>query len=908
MKAWYKLEVDDASQALGVDLKTGLSDEKAKQRLAEHGPNELIDKGTKNPWLILLDQFKDLMVIILLVAAVVSFFLSEELTDVIVIMAIVVLNAGIGFSQEYRAEQAIAALKKLAVPTVRVRRNGRIVEISARELVPGDVVLLEAGNLVPADGRLVESINLKVEEAALTGESEPVEKDTGAIEGDDVPLGDQHGMVFMGTVITYGRGTAVITGTGMNTELGKIADLIQGVEGEQTPLQRRLDGLGKSLAWIALAIIIVVVILGRLRGEEWSVLVLTGISMAVAAVPEGLPAVVTITLALGSQRMLKRNALIRKLPAVETLGSVTVICSDKTGTLTENRMTVTVLDVAGHTQDIETLIDKSGAIFDAELQDDHPAHERTLSLLVKAGALCNDAVLQKTEDGIERTIGDPTEGALVVAAAKLGHTKERMDERWPRVGEVPFTSERKRMTTIHKVNVDIKDTDAPWSTEPYVAFSKGGVDNMLDIANRLWDGEHILPLDEALRERILNGNAQLAQQGQRVLGVAFRPMDEFDTHVGEALEIDMIFIGLVAMMDPPRPEVKDAVTTARTAGIRPVMITGDHPLTALQIAKELTITEHDRHLTGRDLAAMDIVALKDVVHEVAVYARVSPEHKLNIVEALQQKGEVVAMTGDGVNDAPALKKADIGVAMGITGTDVSKEAADMVLLDDNFATIVAAIEEGRKVYDNIRKFVKYTLSSNTGELIVMLVAPFLGMPLPLVPLQILWINLVTDGLPGLALAIEDSERGIMKRPPFRPKESIFSRGMGQRILWIGTLMGLVSLLMGFLYWDPNNPMPHGTWQTMVFTTLTLAQMGNALAIRSNIDSLFSIGIFSNRLMVASVLLTFSLQMLLVYVPFLQDIFNTVALTPVQLLISLAASSVVFVAVEIEKWIRRQRGE
>ena len=908
MTEWYKLEVAEAAETLGVDPDKGLEEAEAQRRLAQFGPNELIDKGIKNPWLILLDQFKDLMVIILLVAAVVSFFLSEELTDVIVIMTIVVLNAAIGFSQEYRAEQAIAALKKLAVPTVRVRRNGRIVEISARELVPGDVVLLEAGNLVPADGRLIESINLKVEEAALTGESEPVEKNTRTSVGNDAPLGDQHGMVFMGTVITYGRGTAVVTATGMKTELGKIADLIQGVEGEQTPLQRRLDGLGKSLAWIAMAIIAVVVVLGRVRGEEWSILVLTGISMAVAAVPEGLPAVVTITLALGSQRMLKRHALIRKLPAVETLGSVTVICSDKTGTLTENRMTVTVLDVTGHTQDIETLVDKKGAIFDAELHEEHPAHERTISLLVKAGALCNDAVLQKMEDGTERTIGDPTEGALVVAAAKLGYAKERMNQRWPRVGEVPFTSERKRMTTIHKVNVDMQDSEAPWSTSPYVAFSKGGVDSLLDVANYLWDGNEIILLDDALRDRILAGNANLAQKGQRVLGVAFRPLAEFDPSAGESLEDEMIFIGLIAMIDPPRREVKDAVITARTAGIRPVMITGDHPLTAQHIAKELTITEKDHLLTGRDLAVMDVTELASMVHEVPVYARVSPEHKLNIVEALQGKGEVVAMTGDGVNDAPALKKADIGVAMGITGTDVSKEAADMVLLDDNFATIVAAIEEGRKVYDNIRKFIKYTLSSNTGELSVMLVAPFLGMPLPLIPLQILWINLVTDGLPGLALAVEDSERGIMKRAPFRPNESIFSRGMGQRILWIGFLMGAVSLLMGYLYWDPQNPVPHGTWQTMVFTTLTLAQMGNALAIRSNIDSLFQIGLFSNPLMVFSVLLTFGLQMALIYVPFLQDIFRTVALSPGELLLSLAASSVVFIAVEIEKWVRRRRGE
>ncbi|MCA9932794.1 MAG: cation-translocating P-type ATPase [Ardenticatenaceae bacterium] len=907
MDDWYKLDSVDVTEKLDVNVDTGLSDAEAQQRLSRYGLNELIDKGTKNPWLILLDQFKDVMVIILLIAAVVSFFLSEDLTDVIVIMAIVVLNAGIGFSQEYRAEQAIAALKKLAVPTVRVRRDGRITEISARQLVPGDVVLLEAGNLVPADGRLVESINLKIEEAALTGESEPVEKATAVQSGDHISLGDQHNMVFMGTIITYGRGTAVITATGMSTQLGKIADLIQGVEQEATPLQRRLDGLGKSLAWVAMGIIAVVVVLGLLRGEKWDVLLLTGISMAVAAVPEGLPAVVTITLALGSQRMLKRHALIRKLPAVETLGSVTVICSDKTGTLTENRMTVTMLDVVGHTQDIDALVDESGAIFDAALRKDHPIHDRTLSLLVKASALCNDAVLQKTDEGTERTIGDPTEGALVVAAAKLGHTKERMAQRWPRVGEVPFTSERKRMTTIHRVlETDASDATIPWNTEPFVAFSKGGVDSLLDVADRLWDGKDVLPLDEALRERILSGNARLAQQGQRVLGVAFRPLQTYDEHDEAGIEANMIMIGLVAMMDPPRPEVKEAVITARTAGIRPVMITGDHPLTAQHIAKELTIAERDYYLTGRDLSSMDVQELEKVVHDVPVYARVSPEHKLNIVMALQDKGEIVAMTGDGVNDAPALKKADIGVAMGITGTDVSKEAADMVLLDDNFATIVAAIEEGRKVYDNIRKFIKYTLSSNTGELIVMLAAPFLGMPLPLVPLQILWINLVTDGLPGLALAVEDSERGIMKRTPFRPNESIFSRGMGQRIIWIGILMGIVSLLMGYLYWDPNNPTPHGTWQTMTFTTLTLAQMGNALAIRSNQDSLLSIGIFSNRLMVLSVVLTFVLQLALIYVPFLQNVFNTVALSGTELIFSLLASAVVFVAVELEKWFRRSR--
>ena len=902
MSEWYQLDTEEVLQKLQTDPEVGLSSAEAQQRLEQYGYNELIERGVKSPWLILWDQLREVMVVILIIAAIVSAFLGD-IRDVIVIMAIVVLNAALGFSQEYRAERAIAALKKLAVPTVKVRRDGQIVEISARELVPGDVVLLEAGNLVPADGRLLESINLKAQEAALTGESEAVEKITAPLVGEDMTVGDRLNMVFMGTVITYGRGTAIVSETGMSTELGNIADLIQTVETEQTPLQRRLGELGTKLAWVALVIVAIVVVLGLLRGEELEVLFLTAISMAVAVVPEGLPAVVTITLALGSQRMLKRNALIRKLPAVETLGSVTVICSDKTGTLTENRMTVTVLDVVGHTQEIEALVDKKGVLMEAALSE-LPPQGRTLATLVKAAALVNDAVLQIGPDGTERAIGDPTEGALVVAAAKLGHPKSDLDKRWPRVGEVPFTSERKRMTTIHKVNVEQDDTTAPWHGTAYVAFSKGAIDSLLDVTDRVWTGDKIVPLDEEMHERILAANARLAQKGQRVLGVSFRPLESPDVKDESDVESHEIFVGLVGMIDPPRPEVKEAVMVAREAGIRPIMITGDHPLTAQHIAQDLTITSDGQNLTGRDLAKMSIPELEEVVESISVYARVSPEHKLNIVEALQDKGHIVAMTGDGVNDAPALKKADIGVAMGITGTDVSKEAADMVLLDDNFATIVAAVEEGRTIFDNIRKFVKYTLSSNTGELIVMLFSPFLGMPLALLPLQILWINLVTDGLPGLALAVEDSERGIMKRPPFHPTESIFSRGMGARIVWIGTLMGIVSLAVGYWYWlqDPNGP-----WQTMVFTTLTLAQMGNALAIRSNIDSFFTIGPFSNRLMLGAVALTFVLQLALIYLPFLQEFFNTVALEPRDLAISLALSTVVFIAVEIEKWIRRRTG-
>ena len=915
MQLWYQQESEDVIKQLDIDAQNGLSSSEASSRLEKYGPNELVDRGTKSPWLILWDQLTEIMVVILVIAAVVSGLLGHT-DDVIVIMAIVILNAALGFSQEYRAEQAIAALKKLAVPTVKVRRDGKIQEISSTELVPGDLVLMEAGNLVPADGRLVECINLKVQEAALTGESEPVEKTNDVMGKSEMPLGDQKNMVFMGTTVTYGRGTAVITDTGMQTELGNIAELIQNVEQVQTPLQRRLDVLGKQLAWAALAIIAVVVVLGLLRGETIEVLVLTGISMAVAAVPEGLAAVVTITLALGSQRMLKRNALIRKLPAVETLGSVDVICSDKTGTLTENVMTVTVLDIAGQSQRIEAIVDQKGTLLEheeaPETNPEFAPEDRAISLLVKAAALCNDAVLETSPRGTARAIGDPTEGALVVAALnKLGFNKGSLDQRWPRVGEIPFTSERKRMTTIHKVEVHRDKTTAPWRDAPYVAFSKGAVDSLLYVTDKVWVGDGIVPLDAEMKQRIEDANASLAQQGQRVLGVAFRPMESAEFEEETAVESEEVFVGLVAMIDPPRKEVKDAVEKARTAGIRPIMITGDHPLTAQHIAKDLKITDNDKNLTGYELATMEIADLDGVVEDISVYARVSPEHKLNIVNALQDKGHIVAMTGDGVNDAPALKKAEIGVAMGITGTDVSKEAADMVLLDDNFATIVSAVEEGRTIFDNIRKFIKYTLSSNVGELIVMLLSPFLmnalgeRMPLALVPLQILWINLVTDGLPGLALAVEGSERGIMKRPPFHPSESIFSRGMGRRILWIGFLMGVVSLGVGYVYWldDPNGP-----WQTMVFTTLTLAQMGNALAIRSNIDSIFKIGFFSNRLMLGAVLLTFVLQLALIYVPFLQDFFSTVALPLNDLLIALAASSVVFIAVEIEKWIRRSRGD
>lgn len=898
---WHTLSAQEVLTKLN-SAENGLTQAMVADRHTRYGYNELIERGIKSPWAILWEQLTALMVVILIIAAVISGVLGDY-KDAIAIMAIVILNAILGFTQEYRAEKAMAALRKMAVPVVKVRRDGHVAEISARDLVPGDVVLLEAGGFVPADSRLLESVNLRVQEAALTGESEPVEKHVDPLAQDDLPLGDRLNMIYMGTTITYGRGIAIVTSTGMNTELGRIAEMIQSVEREPTPLQRRLEQLGRGLALAAIVIVGVVFGLGLLRGEDVRLMFLTAIGMAVAAVPEGLPAVVTIALALGAQRMLKRRALIRKLPAVETLGSVDTICSDKTGTLTENRMTVTILDVLGHTQSVETLLHKKDyAVLDAETKPAEKPHVRSLGLLLKAASLCNDAVLEHEGNRIS-AVGDPTEGALIIAAAQLGMDKDDLDQRWPRVAETPFSSERKRMSTVHRVAITVDQTDAPWRDTPYVIFCKGAVDVMLDITAQVWSGDQAIPLDDNLRQRILNANQSLAGDGQRVLGVAFRPLEKLPEKADEEnMERDLIFIGLIGMIDPPRPEVKTSVQTCRTAGIRPVMITGDHPLTAQYIARELGIDTDGKVITGQELNRMTEEELKAVVESVSVYARVSPEHKLRIVQALQDKGHIVSMTGDGVNDAPALKKADIGVAMGITGTDVSKEASDMVLMDDNFATIVAAVEEGRIIYDNIRKFIKYTMTSNSGEIWTMLVAPFLGMPLPLLPLQILWVNLVTDGLPGLALTVEPAERDIMQRSPYHPKENIFGRGMGRHILWVGLLMGLVSLAMGLWFWNAGNP----AWQTMVFTTLTLSQMGHAMAIRSGKESLFTSGLLSNKPLLGAVLLTFALQMAVVYLPFLQEIFGTVALSLSELSVSLGMSTIVFFGVELEKWWLRRK--
>ncbi len=871
-------------EELAVDAITGLTTAEAERRLAETGPNELVETGGTPPWRIFLNQFTDVMVIVLMVAAAIAAAIGD-VNDAVVILVIVVLNAALGFVQEYRAERAIQALKMLAVPSVRVRRNGgAVTEIPAVAIVPGDVVLLEAGASVPADGRLFDATSLQVAEAALTGEAYAVDKTTDVLTTENLNVGDRRNMVYMGTSVTHGKGEAVVVRTGMATELGRIAELIQTIDRSATPLQRRMAQLGKGLAIAALGIVAVVFFLGLLRGEELREMFLTAIALAVAAVPEGLPAVVTIALSLGAQRMLRREVLIRKLPAVETLGSVTVICSDKTGTITQNRMVATELATASSVREL------------AEVSLTTADKETAEWMALAGAALCNDAMLGRT---VEEHVGDPTEVALAVAAQIAGLDKRELDEAWPRRAEAPFTSERKRMTTVHKVPAEMSGAIG----SEWVAFVKGAPDGLIDISDAVWTADGVTPLSDDLRSSIEATNADLANEGRRVLGVALRPLDQLpaDEDV-EDLEHGLTLLGMVTMVDPPRPEVPDAVLACRRAGIRPVMITGDHPLTASRIAADVGISDNGRVVTGAELNDMDDDEFASVVPEVSVYARVSPEHKLRIVGELQAQGEVVAMTGDGVNDAPALRKADIGVAMGITGTDVSKEAGGMVLLDDNFATIVKAVREGRTIYDNIRKFIKYTLTSNSGEIYTMLLAPLFGLPLPLTAIQILWINLVTDGLPGLALSFEPSERNVMDRKPYAPNENIFGRGMARHILWVGLVMGVVSLLSGLFYHNADNV----AWQTMIFTVLTLSQMGQAMSVRSDRESLFTLGLRSNKPLLGAVLFTLFLQLLVIYWGPLQGIFDTRALSASELGFALVAATVVFWVVETEKLIRRRR--
>jgi P-type Ca2+ transporter type 2C len=895
---WHLQSIETSIEALQTQPETGLSQEEASTRLTQYGRNELVEQGGRTPLMIFWEQITATMVLILIAAAVVAGLLGD-LKNTIAITAIVILYAFLGFIQEYRAEQAIAALKKLSVPNVRVLRDGKLQEISARDLVPGDIIQLEAGNVIPADVRLLEAVNLRIQEAALTGESEPVEKQIAALSGDDLPLGDRRNMGYMGTIVTAGRGLALIVATGMQTELGKIADLIQQSSNDETPLQRRLDSLGKNLAVVGVLIAILIAVLGLLRGDELRHMLLTAVSVAVAIVPEGLPAVVTITLALGAQRMLEKNSLIRKLPAVETLGSVTVICSDKTGTLTENRMTVIVLDVANHALDLTEEMDRNGSFTTTRMGA--PA-QSALSLAAIGVALCNDARLVDEGDDRFHTLGDPTEGALVTAAAKMGYWKSALDTSFPRTAELPFDSERKRMTTVHHLGQYDPEVLAGLdvSNHRYIAFTKGSVDGLLDMASHVWVNGKAEVMDENFKVRIEASNQTLARKGMRVLGVAFRLMNQIPEIIQTDLEQNVTFVGLFGMIDPPRDEVRDAVAVTKSAGIRTVMITGDHPLTATEIACQLGIidTHNVKVLTGTEIENLSYDELKSAVDDVQVFARVSPEHKLKIVQALQERGHIVSMTGDGVNDAPALRRADIGVAMGITGTDVSKEAADMILLDDNFATIVAAVKEGRTIYDNIRKFVRFSVAGNIGKVLVMLLAPFLGKPIPLMPLQLLWLNLLTDGLLGLGIGVEKAESDTMKRPPYSPQEGVFSRGAGVQVIWVGLLIGALALGLGSMYYFSGRE----EWQTMVFTFLAFAQVFQAWASRSSKDPFFKMGLAGNPLLAGMSLLVVVLQLFVIYVPSVSSFFNVTPLNLIDLLIAIGTGALVFLAIEVEKML------
>lgn len=958
-KAWHALPLREVMEHLKVN-EGGLSSEEAAQRLQQYGPNELTEAPRSGFWAMLWSQINSFVIWLLIGAALISFLLGDYI-EAVAILAIVVLNAILGVIQEQRAEQALAALRQLAAPEAQVLRDGHRVMIPARELVPGDIVFLEAGNYVPADVRLLEAVNLRVEEAALTGESQPVQKSAAVILDANIPLGDRKNTAFMGTLVVYGRGKGIVVATAMRTQLGLIASMLQQVEEEETPLQRRLDQLGRALSIGALILVGVVLLISLINftdireaflspleylrhfATSISDAFLIAVSLAVAAVPEGLPAVVTITLALGMREMVKRHALIRRLASVETLGSATVICSDKTGTLTQNEMTVTRLWVDGHMFEITGSGYNPNGKYLLHGQPvnlvDYPAALTAIWL----GILNNDAQLEPTGANENRqtyrVVGDPTEGALLVAAIKAGietGEMQRVHLAYPRESEVPFDSERKRMVTVHDVLEPRAEDISPFYDSSLrgwdVIAIKGAPEVILPMCTRYQRmNDESVEMSEEIRQVILQANDALTAQALRVLAVAFRPVPDVPDQSPDVneLEQDLIFVGLIGMIDPPRPEVIPALEKARRAGIRTLMITGDYPNTARAIAKSIGLLRSDngRVLTGQELEHMDDARLREEIRHVDVFARVNPEHKLRIVQALQAHGEVVAMTGDGVNDAPAIKRADIGIAMGISGTDVAKQTADMVLMDDNYATIVAAVEQGRIIYSNIRKFVFYLLSANLAEIMIIFLATLAGLPSPLTAIQLLWLNLVTDGAPALALAMEKGDPDVMERPPRPKNEPIISRSMGVGLI-VQTIMQTAVVLLAFglgLIWHlrSGDVLPAGTnpirflleydWrgvdvqtaETMAFVTLSLVELFRAYTVRSERASLFQIGPFSNVWMQWAVMLSLFLLFTVCLVPFLQPIFNTHFLAPREWGVVFGLAVLPAIAEEITKFFLRR---
>ena len=893
---WYQLEAEKIIAELATDAQRGLSHEEARARMEKYGPNILAEEKKEHPILKFLKQFTEFIIIVLIGAAVIAGLLGEWI-DALAILAIVLLNGIIGFMQEAKAERVMEALKKLAAPTAKVIRDGSLTTVPAREIVPGDIILFESGDHVPADCRIIESSYLKIAEAALTGESHPIEKEPDALDN-GLPLADRINMAYTGTNVVYGRGKGIAIATGMATEMGKIARMLQEVKPEPTPLQRRLAEFGRLLVYAAGFIVAVIFLLGILRGEAILDMFLVAVSLAVAAIPEGLPAVVTIVLALGVQRMVKRHALIRKLPSVETLGAATIIASDKTGTLTQNQMTVKRLFIDTG-KDIEVTGTGYAPVGEFRRGRETIAPNASPALLqaVKIGVLCNTAEL-KEENGAIRVIGDPTEGALITLGLKAGIDKAMLEKGLSFVEEVPFDSERKIMTVVYK------------SSSAWYAFIKGAAEKVLPLCTTILDEGGPRPMTDEDRQAITKATEEFSNDALRVLALAYRESEApLEVHSMHLLERELPFAGLAGMIDPPRPEVFEAVKKARSAGITPLMITGDHKATAVAIAKELGIYgPYDLAITGEELDRLSHEEFMKELPRLKVYARVNPEHKLKVVRAWKERGETIAMTGDGVNDAPALKEADIGIAMGITGTDVTKEASDMVLTDDNFASIVSAVEEGRGIFENIRRVVHFLLSCNIGEIFVLLVASLLGMPLPLLPIQILWTNLVTDGLPALGLAMEGIDPDLMKKQPRERSEGIVTRSL----LWVMLVQGifiafctLAPFALEVYYFEAELIKA----QTMAFTVLVFCQKFHVFNCRSEWTSVFKLGVFSNRMLNWSVVIILSTQLLLVYVPSLQTIFKVVPLNLVDWAIVIAFSIQPLLLMEVVKWVRkRRRGE